>query len=110
MAECNSDLASQAVSLLKNKHLKLCFAEMDKADPERTKKRIIMLHYPPLTRYNKPTDFSRVISEGGADICVHGHLHGRAHDRIYTDILFDGCRYYCTSGDYLEFMPFKLDI
>ena len=27
MAECNSDLASQAVSLLKNMQLKLCFAE-----------------------------------------------------------------------------------
>ena len=27
MAECNSDLASQAVALLKNKQLKLCFAE-----------------------------------------------------------------------------------
>lgn len=85
--------------------LKLCFAEMDKADPDRTLKRIIMLHYPPLTRFAHPTDFTSVIAEGGADICVYGHLHGRAHEKIFADIEFEGCRYYCISGDYLKFKP-----
>ena len=88
--------------------LKLCFAEMDKADPAREKKRIIMLHYPPITRFAHPTDFTSVISEGGADICVYGHLHGRAHDKIYTGIEFDGCSYYCIAGDYLKFMPMRI--
>ena len=88
--------------------LKLCFAEMDKADPKRNKKRVIMLHYPPLTRFDHPTDFTGIISEGGADICVYGHLHGLAHRKVFEDIEFEGCRYYCTSSDFLGFVPFKL--
>ena len=90
--------------------LKLCFDEMDKVDPDRSKKRIIMLHYPPLNKYYKPTEFTKTITEGGADICVYGHLHGRAHEIIYTDITFDGCDYYCAAGDYLRFKPLKLGV
>jgi hypothetical protein len=88
--------------------LKLCFDEMDKKDPDRTKKRIIMLHYPPITKYNHPTAFTDIIREGGADICVHGHLHGRAHEIVYTSEIFENCRYLCTSGDYLGFTPLKV--
>ena len=88
--------------------LKLCFSEMDKADPQRTKKRIIMLHYPPITRFDHPTDFTRVINEGGADICVYGHLHGRAHDKVYKEEVFENCRYVCTASDYLRFKPVRI--
>lgn len=88
--------------------LRLCFDEMDKADPDRTKKRIIMMHYPPITKYNHPTVFTDIIRDGGADICVHGHLHGRAHEIVYTDEVFGECRYLCTSGDYLGFTPLKV--
>ena len=88
--------------------LRLCFAEMDKADPERKLKRVIMIHYPPLTRYNKPTDLTEIMTEGGADICVYGHLHGRAHEKVYKEEMFEGCRYLLTSGDYLSFRPLKV--
>ncbi|SCW66303.1 hypothetical protein SAMN02910456_02459 [Ruminococcaceae bacterium YRB3002] len=88
--------------------LRLCFAEMDKADPGRTRQRIIMLHYPPVTTVQRDTDFVKIISEGGAGICVYGHLHGRAHRMIPADMEADGCRYYCISGDYLGFKPILL--
>ncbi len=88
--------------------LKLCFDEMDRKDPDRTKKRIIMLHYPPVTRFNHPTAFTELIREGGADICVYGHLHGRAHEIVYSEEYFENCRYLCTSGDYLGFAPLKV--
>ena len=89
--------------------LRLCFAEMDKADPDRAKPRIIMLHYPPVTRINCPTDFTDILSEGGCSICVYGHLHGRAHGKIYDGDDIGRTRYVCTSGDYLRFEPLKLN-
>ena len=88
--------------------LRLCFAEMDKYDPGRSRTRIIMLHYPPITKFDHPTDLTEIIREGGADICVYGHLHGLAHRKVFEQIEFEGCRYYCTSGDYLGFVPLKL--
>ena len=88
--------------------LRLCFTEMDKADPGRTMKRIIMLHYPPITRFEHPTDFTELIKAGGADICVYGHLHGRAHDKVYREEVFEKCKYLCTASDYLRFKPVRI--
>ena len=88
--------------------LRLCFDEMDRKDPSRSMPRVIMLHYPPLTKKSGATEFTDIIRDGGASICVYGHLHGFAHRNIYEDIEFEGCRYYCTSGDYLGFVPLKL--
>lgn len=90
--------------------LKLCFSEMDKVDPERAKKRIIMIHYPPVTKFNHPTDFTKIMTEGGADICVYGHLHAMAHRKVFEGVEFEGVRYVCAAGDYINFNPAKLDI
>ena len=84
--------------------LGLCVDELRKADPGHEKTQILMLHYPPVTSQQDKTEFSEVISEAGIDICVYGHLHGRAH-RFVREGIVDGCRYFCVSADYLGFKP-----
>ncbi|MBE7069671.1 MAG: serine/threonine protein phosphatase [Ruminococcaceae bacterium] len=84
--------------------LGLCVDELMKADPGHEKTHILMLHYPPVTSQQDKTEFSEVISEAGIDICVYGHLHGRAH-RFVREGIVDGCRYFCVSADYLGFKP-----
>jgi predicted phosphohydrolase len=84
--------------------LGLCVDELKKADPGHEKTHILMLHYPPVTSQQDKTEFSEVISEAGIDICVYGHLHGRAH-RFVREGIVDGCRYFCVSADYLGFKP-----
>ena len=85
----------------------LCIDELAKADPDHRRKRILMLHYPPLTCDRTKTDFTDAIGSG-ADICVYGHLHAHAHSFAYNGEAIDGCRYICTSSDYCGFRPVRI--
>lgn len=87
----------------------LCVKEFNEADPEHTKKRILMLHYPPLTNVVHKTDFTKIIEEGDIDLCVFGHLHGKSHKRIFEGKLDNGKTIYrCVSGDFISFKPLKI--
>lgn len=87
--------------------LGLCLDAINREDPEHLKKHVVMLHYPPLTRVAMKGDFSRILESANVDLVVYGHLHGRAHSKI-----FEGKRgnteYRCVSGDYCNFRPFQL--
>ena len=87
---------------------KIAVRELDKADPDRSSKRIFMIHYPPTTRDLKRTEISDLIDEGGIDICVYGHLHGMAHRFVNQEGTGRDTRYICTSSDYLGFAPLKI--
>ncbi len=84
--------------------LGLCVKELAEADPEHKKTHILMLHYPPVTSQQENTEFSDIITEAGIDICVYGHLHGKSH-KFAREGVIGGCRYFCTSADYLGFRP-----
>lgn len=89
--------------------VKLCVDEFDKIDPEHTKKRILMLHYPPLNTMVHKTDFTKLIEDGHIDLCIYGHLHGKSHKRIFEGKLDTGtCEYRCVSGDFISFKPLNL--
>jgi predicted phosphohydrolase len=59
---------------------------------------ICMTHYPPFNSRREESDFTRIISEGRADACVYGHLHGRS---VRRDLRIEkgGVPYYLTSCD-----------
>jgi len=84
--------------------LGLCVSELNKADPAHEKTHILMIHYPPFPAQQERTEYSEIIKEAGIDVCVYGHLHGRAH-RFVREGVFDGCRYICASADYTGFAP-----
>ena len=85
----------------------LCAKALETADPEHTKRRILMLHYPPLTSRAPDTELSKIISSSGIDLCIYGHLHGKAHKKVFEGIK-DGTEYKCVAADFLNFTPVKL--
>lgn len=73
-------------------------------------KMIVMMHYPPVVS-GKGTEFSRILTEKGADLCVYGHLHNSPGDwNENMDMLLEGVEYRLVSSDYLGFDPVELHI
>ena len=68
-------------------------------------KRLIgMMHYPPFGSDRKPTEFTELFRDFGAEAVVYGHIHGRAtRSGEYADLELDGVNYYLTSCDALRF-------
>lgn len=69
---------------------------------------IVMMHYPPVVS-GRATEFSRMLSKGGADICIYGHIHcspGQWPGEL--DAKIDGVKYMLVSADYLDFRPVRI--
>jgi predicted phosphohydrolase len=68
-------------------------------------KLIVALHYPPMNPAHESSKFTELVDEAGADVCVHGHLHGA--ESIAT--AFEGTRgktrYHCVSADAVAMRP-----
>ncbi|OPL19392.1 MAG: hypothetical protein AVO35_10930 [Candidatus Aegiribacteria sp. MLS_C] len=75
------------------------------------KKRLVaMMHYPPVVG-GRPTEFSRMLSERGVDLCLYGHIHmapGTWPDGL--DCELDGVEYRLVSADRLDFRPLELEV
>jgi predicted phosphohydrolase len=88
--------------------MKLCIEGLSKADPEHKLPHIMMLHFPPNGRNGGSTDFSDLIEGSGlVDICLYGHLHGRAHSQIFEGEK-GGVKYFCVAADYLKYRPLRV--
>ena len=90
--------------------MKLCIDAILKMDPEHNMLRVMMIHYPPITKSNMHTDAAKLLEAGQIDLCIYGHLHGRGHS-----IAFEGesgynypVRYLCASSDFVDFAPVKI--
>ena len=58
---------------------------------------ICMTHYPPCNAKRQESDYTRLIEQSGASVCVYGHLHGLNYNvRPFTQ---NGVTYYLTSCD-----------
>ena len=69
---------------------------------------IVMMHYPPVVS-GKVTEFSEMLSEGGADICIYGHIHcSPGQWPLGLDVEIDGVKYMNVSADYLDFRPMRI--
>ena len=87
--------------------IKMCIDVISEADPEHLKKHILMIHYPPVTAKQDFTEFAHMMAEGGIDICVYGHLHGKSHRKALEGD-FEGMRLVCASADYTGFKPVRI--
>jgi len=88
--------------------IRLCVQSLQREDPEHKYPHIMMIHYPPRGRRGEPTDFSDLIEGSGTvDICLYGHLHGRAHQQI-TQGEKGGVKYFCVAADYLKYRPLRV--
>ena len=87
--------------------IQMCVDKLNEVDPDHSRKHILMIHYPPITAKLEFTDFAQLIADGGVDICVYGHLHGKAHKKAFEGD-FGGAKFICSSADYVEFCPVKI--
>lgn len=88
--------------------MKICIEALRKADPEHKLTHIMMIHFPPCGRGGSATDYSELIEGSGmVDICLYGHLHGRAHAQIFEGEK-NGTKYFCVAADYLKYRPFRV--
>lgn len=71
----------------------------------RHERLVVALHYPPMNPEHQESGFTRLLDEFGADLCVHGHLHGAAAHAT----AFEGRRmrteYRCVSADRVDMRP-----
>ncbi|MDD2393326.1 MAG: metallophosphoesterase [Eubacteriales bacterium] len=65
---------------------------------------IVMMHYPPLLSNNRSSDFTRLLSEYSADICLYGHVHLKGFSRCIEGQI-DGVDYINISADKIAFKP-----
>jgi uncharacterized protein len=67
--------------------------------------RIVALHYPPMNSAHEPSGFTELIDSFGADVCVHGHLHGEKSIATAFEGLRGRTRYHCVSADAVKMRP-----
>lgn len=63
---------------------------------------IVFMHYPPLTKNNIDTDYTRLMKRYGIKRCYYGHLHANSiKDAVEGNV--DGIEYKLVSSDGLDF-------
>ena len=80
--------------------------EEEKPDVSSVRK-IAMLHYPPIYETGRENGFTKVLEQYGFDLCLYGHLHGRAHQSAFNGEK-NGVEYRLIAADYLKFDPQKV--
>ena len=80
--------------------------EEEKPDVSSVRK-IAMLHYPPIYETGRENGFTKVLEQYGFDLCLYGHLHGRAHQSAFNGEK-NGVEYRLIAADYLKFDPIEV--
>jgi predicted phosphohydrolase len=70
-------------------------------------KKIVMLHYPPVSPSNRENDFTRMIECNEIDLCVFGHIHSTDLFEEYN-VTAGKTQYRLVSSDYLDFKPYRI--
>ena len=98
------DTAAKALSEGENTDVKALSAERPDISSVR---KIAMLHYPPVYETGRENGFTKVLEQYGFDLCLYGHLHGRAHQSAFNGEK-NGVEYRLIAADYLKFDPVKV--
>lgn len=65
---------------------------------------IVMMHFPPFDKQLNSNEFEKIFIKYGIKTVVYGHIHGAAAYRMPQGII-NGIKYYCVSGDLIDFKP-----
>jgi len=75
--------------------------------PDPARRTVAALHFPPCGRDGGETEYTRLLEEGGVDICVYGHLHGDGISKGPSGRI-RGVLYHNASADRIGFKPLRL--
>lgn len=85
--------------------LRMALEAAQKEYPDLEK--IVMLHFPPVTKTAKESKFFELLKEYKVACCVYGHLHGKAHADAIQGVV-DGVELYLVACDAIQFSPVKI--
>ena len=102
--EYTDDKHDQKIYKRELQRLKLSF---DSAKKSGLVPRIVMMHYPPITKNLLETPFSKLLEKYRISICVFGHLHGEAQNQAVRGP-HKGVTYKLVACDFTGFNPVHL--
>lgn len=65
---------------------------------------IVMMHYPPITKYTKCREFLEILEKYNIEKVIYGHIHSSAKNICFNGI-YNSVEYICTSADIINFDP-----
>lgn len=68
---------------------------------------IVCMHYPPLLKDFKNSEFTRILEKYNVKYCLYGHLHGKSHINVF-DGIYNNVNYKMVSCDYTGFKLIKI--
>ncbi len=71
-------------------------------------RKIVLLHYPPMGKNGKNSEFIDIMEKYRVERCVYGHLHNRFDNRAFIDGKIGNIEFNLLSCDYLNFNLLKL--
>ena len=102
----NVDLETEEAAKLINRESIRLDLSLSKA---KTDKKIVFMHYPPLTPTHMNSIFSEIMEKHGVSKCYYGHLHGKAQAAKIEGSIRE-IEYKLVSSDSLKFKPIKVEI
>lgn len=69
---------------------------------------LVFLHYPPIFANNYNYDILEVMYRYHVKRCFYGHIHGASGHKLCVRGIYDDIDFQLVSGDYLQFMPYKV--
>lgn len=68
---------------------------------------IVCMHYPPLLKELKNSEFTKILEKYNVKYCLYGHLHGKSHMNVF-DGNYNNVAYKMVSCDYIGFKLIKI--
>lgn len=68
---------------------------------------IVCMHYPPLLKELKNSEFTKILEKYNVKYCLYGHLHGKSHINVF-DGNYNNVNYKMVSCDYTGFKLIKI--
>ncbi|KMT20857.1 metallophosphoesterase [Clostridium cylindrosporum] len=80
---------------------------LESAVKEGINKKIVMMHYPPITKYNKCKEFLDILEKYKVEKVIYGHIHSSSKNICFNGI-YNEIEYKCTSADIINFDPIRI--
>lgn len=68
---------------------------------------IAIMHYPPFDKKMRPNEFEEIFKKYNIKKVIYGHIHGNQAKYMPNKII-NNIRYYCVSGDFIDFNPVQI--
>lgn len=90
-----------------NRELLRLKMSLDSAIKDGMNKVIVMLHYPPITKITKSSEYINLMLNYPVEKVVYGHIHSDSKE-FCVNGLYKGIEFICVSSDIINFNPLRI--